>query len=138
MIAQQPQRDEHMAKYPDQWYIGGQPKPDTDAERLFCSTEQFFEYIVSEAQLKRFKNGGYFDVLLKEIRSRPHTPTPEPSVDCFWKCEHGKRLQDEAARTATLAENKRVLDEIRNTIKYEGVTGLIRKIESLRQAGEQE
>ena len=27
--------DEHMMKYPDQWYIGGQPKPDTEAERLF-------------------------------------------------------------------------------------------------------
>jgi len=54
----------------------------------------------------------------------------------------GKRtagmIAAEGARAATLAENKRVLDEIRNTIKYEGVTGLIRKIESLRQAGEQE
>jgi hypothetical protein len=29
--------DEHMNKYPDQWYIGGQPKPDTEAERLFTT-----------------------------------------------------------------------------------------------------
>jgi len=27
--------DDHMERYPDQWYIGGQPKPDTEAERLF-------------------------------------------------------------------------------------------------------
>jgi len=34
------------------------------------------QYIISEERLKRFENGGYFDVLLKEIRSRP-APAPE-------------------------------------------------------------
>jgi hypothetical protein len=27
-------------------------------------------------------------------------PSTEPSVDCFWKCEHGKRLQEEAVAQA--------------------------------------
>ena len=34
-------------------------------------SEQPQEYIITEARLKRFENGGYFDVLLKEIRSTP-------------------------------------------------------------------
>ena len=79
--------------------------------------------------------------ILARTRTRPHSPAPEYADrhEAYLEGLRDARLNaDKAARKVTLAENKRVLDEIRNTIKYEGVTGLIRKIESLRQlAGEQ-
>jgi hypothetical protein len=77
------------------------------------TAQQKKEYIITETKIRQITdyaiNPYYLEdhpELWDEVRNRPHTPTPEPSVDCFWKCEHGKRLQDEAARTATLATLK--------------------------------
>jgi hypothetical protein len=67
------------------------------------------EYIITDEEMIWACNGGLTTEEEERIRSRPHTPARDPSIDCFWKCEHGKRLQEEAVRAATLAENKRVL-----------------------------
>jgi hypothetical protein len=75
------------------------------------------EYIITEGVIQNIGEylKGPYDTngVLNMLRSRPHTPAPEPSVDCFWKCEHGKRLQEEASRAATLAFIER-LQERRN------------------------
>jgi hypothetical protein len=108
------------------------------------------------------------DIMQKNIRTHPHTPAPEQEI--IWRCceflprrPMDRKPEDcemvkEAARTATLAENKRVLEKMVNvlaahTIQSDdftkdgikagwilvgGYEPIIDDIESLRAAGEQQ
>jgi len=56
------------------------------------------EYIITEERLKRFENGGYFDVLLKEIRTHPHSRAPAISMQCEYVSPDNKFCKDLAPR----------------------------------------
>jgi hypothetical protein len=68
------------------------------------------EYIITEEQLRNNADVLCLDDIMK-IRSRPHTPAPDPITadEVGDMCD---QVAEVAGRAATLAENTRVLDAI--------------------------
>jgi hypothetical protein len=98
------------------------------------------EYRISEEQLKKYENGGYNEVILREIRSRPleekpcdHCDFQEIENNLYEAREKGKK----EGREKTLNEMR---DVIRNTKKAGTIepeemfhwTGIIAIIDELR------
>jgi hypothetical protein len=110
-------------------YAGAVPMiPDTQPERVF---------LILESELEEWEAGGMCWSEEKDlhaaIRSRPHTPAPEHSLpvevcticDIAVSCDRtfgrlgNPPCAHEAARKATLEENKRVLDTLGKEVAKE-------------------
>jgi hypothetical protein len=122
--------DEHMNKYPDQWYIGGQPKPDTEAERLFTThtSAQAPDTSITElsainaALLKLYPDDFALHLNAKQLM------------------QVQKKHDAQVAKAERERENQRVLDSMKQFVDSGYYTGfaasqterILWKIESLR------
>jgi len=108
------------------------------------------EYIITEMRLRGLQAiYGIAEETIAEVMTRPHTPAPETdnqkmSRELRIATSLYKEGRKDGERTATLAENKRVLDTLRNQIELtyskKGVmnsSDIIDWINDLRTAGEQ-